>query len=63
MAIGVTYWKADEGGYVGFMNDYPDYATQGETLDELKRMLVSLRRDIEGDIVPGIRHQTTLEYA
>ena len=45
------------------MNDYPDYATQGETLDELKRMLVSLRRDIEGDIVPGIRHQTTLEYA
>ena len=47
MAIKITYWPAKEGGFLGYMNDYPDYPTQGETLEELKFML--------GDILDAIR--------
>ena len=47
MAVQYTYWKEPSGFYLGYKNDYPDNWTQGETLDELERMLVSLRRDIE----------------
>ena len=48
-----TYWKAQEGGYEGYLNDYPDFWTQGETMDELKQMLVSLHEDVEEGI-PGV---------
>ncbi len=46
MEIPYTYWQSPDGMWLGYMNDYPDYWTQGHTLDELKQMLVSLRNDI-----------------
>ena len=33
--------------WLGYMNDYPDYMTEGRTFEDLKRMLLSLRGDIE----------------
>ena len=42
--------------WVGWLEEYPEYATQGETLEELEENL----RDIYGDIsegnIPGLRH-------
>jgi len=35
--------------------DYPDYWTQGESLDDLKDHLVDLYRDLTGGELPGIR--------
>ena len=65
MAIPYTYWKEPSGFYLGYMNDYPDNWTQGKTLDELERMLVSLRRDIETDpdLCAGRRNQGVLQFA
>ena len=40
------YWEEDF-WYVGHFLDYPDYWTQGATLDDLKEHL----RDLYGDIV------------
>lgn len=53
MAIPYTYWPADEGGYIGYWNDYPDYLTEGETLDELKYMLRDLRAGIVAMVSSG----------
>lgn len=51
MAVNITYWPAKEGGYIGYMDQYPDYPTQGETLDELKFMLSDILDAIrEGDL-------------
>ena len=25
MQLSYTYWEAPEGGYIGFLNQYPDY--------------------------------------
>jgi hypothetical protein len=46
MELAYTFWK-DDGWYVGHMDDYPDYTTQGETLAELEEMLRSLYDDIK----------------
>jgi hypothetical protein len=47
-------WEED-GAWLGYLQDYPDYWTQGETLDDLKEHLLDLYRDITGGHFPGIR--------
>jgi predicted RNase H-like HicB family nuclease len=49
-----TYWK-DGDYYLGFLNDYPDYQTQGRSKEELVSNLTSLLADIESGQVPYIR--------
>ncbi len=65
MSIPYTYWPAKEGGYIGYWNDYPDHVTEGETIQELERMLRDLRDIILsgdlGDEVP--RSAGMMEYA
>ncbi len=34
--IKFTYWRDGE-YYIGFLNDYPDYETQGHSKEELDR--------------------------
>ena len=46
MNLSYTYWQAKEGGYIGYLNQYPDYWTQGDSISELEKMLVSLYSDI-----------------
>ncbi|MBR4172370.1 MAG: type II toxin-antitoxin system HicB family antitoxin [Kiritimatiellae bacterium] len=43
MSLSYTYWKSTDSWYVGYWNDYPDYSTQGRTLDELLSMLREIR--------------------
>ncbi|MGN0847192.1 MAG: type II toxin-antitoxin system HicB family antitoxin [Kiritimatiellia bacterium] len=43
MTASYTYWQdTKDGMWLGYWNEYPDHQTEGRTLDELKRMLVSL---------------------
>ncbi|MDR2965639.1 MAG: type II toxin-antitoxin system HicB family antitoxin [Treponema sp.] len=46
MQLSYTYWEAEEGGYIGYLNQYPDYWTQGDSVEELEKMLISLYGDI-----------------
>jgi hypothetical protein len=62
MKLPFTYWEASEGGYIGCLTDYPDYHTEGETLEELKMMLASLYDDILSGDIPGIRRVDVLDY-
>ena len=49
-----VYWQAD-GMWIGYLQDYPDYWTQGETLADLKDHLRDLYRDLSAGVVPGVR--------
>ena len=42
MELDYTYFEADEGGYVGYFNDFPEHVTQGETIEELEEMLADM---------------------
>jgi len=41
-----TYWQDGE-YYLGFLNEYPDYQTQGMSKDELVSNLKALLADLE----------------
>ena len=49
-----VYWEEDR-AWLGYLQDYPDYWTQGETLDDLKEHLRSLYEDLTSGQIPGIR--------
>lgn len=45
--VNILYWE-EEGGWIGYLQDYPDYWTQGDTLEDLEEHLRDLYRDITG---------------
>ncbi|MCL2184953.1 MAG: type II toxin-antitoxin system HicB family antitoxin [Treponema sp.] len=62
MNLSYTFWEAKEGGYIGYLNQYPDYWTQGDNVEELEKMLASLYDDLIqfNDLQPAVPEQTGL---
>jgi hypothetical protein len=56
------YWQ-EEDMFIGYFLDYPDYWTQGETLDDLKDHLRDLYDDLTSGQIPGIRKVDELVVA
>jgi hypothetical protein len=50
---GYVCWQ-DGNWLLGYLRDYPDYRTQGETLDDLMDHLADLRKDLSEGLVPGV---------
>jgi predicted RNase H-like HicB family nuclease len=42
MELAYTYWEADDGWLVGYLDAYPDHLTQGHDLAELEEMLADV---------------------
>lgn len=49
-----TSWQ-DGDFFIGFLNEYPDYQTQGLSKEELAENLKDLLVDLESNQVPHIR--------
>ncbi len=49
-----TSWQ-DSDFFIGFLNEYPDYQTQGLNKEELVENLKDLLIDLESDQVPYVR--------
>lgn len=41
--------------WIGWLDEYPDYRTQGSTLEELKENLIDIYEDITTGKVPHVR--------
>jgi len=52
--IKYVQWEED-GAWLGYLQDYPDYWTQGETLEDLKDHLKDLYLDLSSGQIPGAR--------
>jgi predicted RNase H-like HicB family nuclease len=52
--VKIIVWE-EGGAWLGYLQDYPDYWTQGETLDDLKEHLKDLYGDVTSGAIPGIR--------
>jgi predicted RNase H-like HicB family nuclease len=57
-----TYWQ-DGDYYLGFLNDYPDYQTQGMSKEELVNNLTELLADLKSGEIPYIRKVEELVLA
>jgi len=53
----------DNGMWVGHWEEFPDYMTQGETLEELQLNLKDLYQDLSSGNIPGVRHVDEMEVA
>ena len=56
------YWQ-DEQFWLGYLEQYPDYVTQGESLEDLQEHLRDLYADLSGGLIPGVRRVAELEVA
>ena len=61
-SIGFTYWQ-DEEMWLGYLDEYPDYMTQGTSLDDLKEHLLDLYNDFTSGVIPNVRQHSKLELA
>ena len=61
-AVKFTYWQDGE-YFLGHLNDYPDYCTQGLSKEELVNNLKALLADIESEEIPYIRKVEELVVA
>jgi len=59
---GFTYWQ-DGGFWVGHLDEYPDYLTQGTSLEDLKEHLADLHRELTSGTIPNVRRHAELEVA
>jgi len=57
-----VYWKGDK-FWLGYIQDYPDYWTQGKTLKDLKEHLRDLYLEITNGHIPGVRKVDDLVIA
>jgi predicted RNase H-like HicB family nuclease len=49
-----VHWQEGD-AWLGYLADYPDYWTQGDTLDDLLDHLRDLYQDLTSGEIPGIR--------
>ena len=57
-----VYWK-DGDMWIGYLEEYPDYMTQGETLEELKENLKDIYDELNSGRIPCVHRVGELEVA
>ena len=58
----IVYWE-EEGAWIGYLEEFPDYWTQGETLEDLESHLCDLYKDLTSDELPRIRRVADIAVA
>ncbi len=61
-SLGFTYWQ-DGDMWLGYLDQYPDYVTQGNSLENLKEHLLDLYKDLSSGAIPNVRQHSELEVA
>ena len=54
-----VYWQEEE-AWIGYLEEYPDYWTQGDSFEDLQDHLKDLHHDLTSGKLPGIRRLGTL---
>jgi len=57
-----TYWQEDD-MWLGYLEEFPDYMTQGESLKELEENLRDIYQDLTSGAIPSPRRVGELQVA
>ncbi|HLF63591.1 MAG TPA: hypothetical protein VI603_07555 [Saprospiraceae bacterium] len=60
--IKYKYWQ-DGDFWLGYLLDFPDYLTQGTSLDDLKEHLIDLHQDLSHERIENIRKVGELDVS
>lgn len=56
------YWQEDH-MWLGYLEEFPDYITQGETQEELQENLKDIHAELTSGNIPGVRRVAELHIA
>ncbi len=56
------YWH-DEGMWLGYLEEYPDYMTQGESIEELEDNLRDIFKELTSGNIPCVRKVAELQVS
>jgi predicted RNase H-like HicB family nuclease len=56
------YWQ-DEGMWLGYLEEYPDYMTQGESIEELEDNLRDIFKELTSGNIPCVRKVAELQVS
>jgi predicted RNase H-like HicB family nuclease len=57
-----THWQDGE-MWLGYLEEYPDYMTQGENIEELQENLRDIYQELIGGEIPSVRRVAELSVA
>ena len=60
--IGYVHWQDGE-MWLGYLEEFPDYLTQGVSLAELEEHLRDLYDDLTSGAIPNVRRRAELQVA
>ena len=55
-------WQ-DEGMWLGYLEEYPDYMTQGESIAELEENLKDIYKELTSGYIPCVRKVAELQVS
>ena len=61
-SLSYTYWQ-DESMWIGYLEDFPDYMTQGVSLEELQENLLDIHKELVSGSIPAVRIHGELQVA
>jgi predicted RNase H-like HicB family nuclease len=61
MKISYTYWKETDEMFLGYLNEFSDYWTQGTDLEDLIENLADLYRTFIQYEIPGVKRVAEFE--
>ena len=53
-SVKIVVWQEGD-VWLGYLQEYPDYWTQGDSLDDLREHLKDLYSDLSSGAIPGAR--------
>lgn len=53
----------DDKMFIGWLEEYPDYKTQGESLHELEENLLDIYKELSNGTIPNVLHVGELKVA
>ncbi len=56
------HWQ-DESMWLGYLEEYPDYMTQGESLAELEENLRDIYKELTSGNIPSVRKVSELQVS
>jgi predicted RNase H-like HicB family nuclease len=57
-----VYWQ-DKGMWLGYLEEYPDYMTQGESIEELEENLRDIFKELTSGNIPCVRKVAELQVS
>jgi len=60
--VGYVHWQ-DGDMWLGYLEEFPDYMSQGESLAELEENLRDIYEDLTSGNIPSVRRRAELHLA